>query len=306
MIENIPEEKFTEEHVREFFSAFGNIVEVTMRPYKRLAIVKYDDWGSAKDAYSSPQVIFDNRFVKVYWYIGKESLPQPPSVPGTNGGPTSTSRNGSANPTPARATSEASIDMEEFAAKQQEAQKLQEEKAKKRAETEAAIKEMKLKQEALRKSHAEEQKKLMEKLAAKTGTSIKAEDGSVTDENSDVERLKAMLAMKKAEYELSPVEDTSSSYGWRGRGRGRGTYRGRGAYPPRGGYRGYDRGGYRGRGGGAPFVVGGGAYNLDNRPKKVFLTGIDFTDPEKNESLREHLLVSADCFSPALDLSLLI
>jgi len=36
--------------------------------------------------------------------------------------------------------------------------------------------------------------------------------------------------------------------------------------------------------------VGGGAYNLDNRPKKVFLTGIDFTDPEKNESLREHLL----------------
>jgi RNA-binding protein 26 len=33
-------------------------------------------------------------------------------------------------------------------------------------------------------------------------------------------------------------------------------------------------------------------YNLDNRPKKVGLTSVDFTDPEKDESLRQYLLVS--------------
>lgn len=297
VVENIPEEKFSEEAVREFFSTFGDITEVTMRPYKRLAIVKYNDWNSAKDAYSSPQVIFDNRFVKVYWFSSPENLPQPPAVAGTNGGIPS-NRNGSANttPAPARSTSEASVDMEEFAIKQQEAQRIQEEKAKKRLETEAALKEMKVKQEELLKKHAEEQAKLMEKLAARTGKPVKTEEGSASNDKSEVERLKQVLASKKAEAERLGAVNldsalTDESYGWRGRGRGRGGFRGRATYAPRGGYRGFDRGGYQGRGG-APFAVGGGAYNLDNRPKKIFLTGVDFTDPAKNESLREHLLVS--------------
>lgn len=299
VVENIPEDKFSEETVREFFSAFGNIAEVTMRPYKRLAIVKYHDWNSAKDAYSSPQVIFDNRFVKVYWYTSQESLPQPPSGAGTNGGAASNTKNGSANvtPAPARSASEASVDLEAFAIKQQEAQRIQEEKAKKRSETETALKEMKIKQEELLKKHAEEQKKLKEKLAAKAGKSVKTEEGSASNEESEIERLKAVLASKKAEAERIGALGSDSAlsddtYSWRGRGRGRGGYRGRGTFTPRGGYRGFDRGGYRGGRGGAPFVVGGGAYNLDNRPKKVSLTGVDFTDPLKNESLREHLLVS--------------
>jgi hypothetical protein len=53
--------------------------------------------------------------------------------------------------------------------------------------------------------------------------------------------------------------------------------------------RGY-RGAYRGRGG-APFGGNLTAYKLDNRPKKVALAGVDFTDPDKDESLRQYLLV---------------
>ena len=70
VVENIPEENFDEEQVREFFSQFGKILEISMQPYKHLAIVKYDKWGSANAAYQSPKVIFDNRFVKVKSTIG--------------------------------------------------------------------------------------------------------------------------------------------------------------------------------------------------------------------------------------------
>ncbi|KAI9875578.1 MAG: hypothetical protein M1830_008324, partial [Pleopsidium flavum] len=38
VVEQIPEDKFDEQSVREFFSEFGNILEVTMQAYKRLAI----------------------------------------------------------------------------------------------------------------------------------------------------------------------------------------------------------------------------------------------------------------------------
>jgi hypothetical protein len=55
MVEQIPEEKFSVDEVRGFFSEFGNIVEVLMRPYKRLAIVKYNNYESAKAAYNSPK-----------------------------------------------------------------------------------------------------------------------------------------------------------------------------------------------------------------------------------------------------------
>ncbi len=110
VVENIPEEKFSEEEVRTFFSEFGDVIEVDMRPYKRLAIVKYDDWNNANAAYRSPKVIFDNRFVKVYWYVDQESLPKPPA----NSTPTSSAKNGTsvnAAPIPTRGTEEPQIDL---------------------------------------------------------------------------------------------------------------------------------------------------------------------------------------------------
>jgi len=288
VVENIPEEKFTEDDVREFFSEFGIIEEISMRPYKRLAIVKFNDWNAAKAAYSSPKVIFDNRFVKVYWYTNPESLPKPPAVGAANGGP----KNGTPitpAPTPARSTSEPQIDIEEFAKKQQEVQKSFEEKQKKKQEMEVARKELEKRQEELLKSQAEETKKIMERLAAKSGKSVTSPVEVSTNATageakpiSQTDVLKAQLAKLEAEAQSlgldpSALDDSSSFYGGRGRGRGRG----RGEWAPRG------RGGFvsrgsRGRGrGGAPYA-GGGVYKLDNRTKKVSLTGADFTNPDSD------------------------
>ncbi|KAI9746225.1 MAG: hypothetical protein M1818_000906 [Claussenomyces sp. TS43310] len=296
VVENIPEEKFSEEAVREFFSEFGTILDVTMKAYKHLAIVKYTDWNAAKAAYSSPKVIFDNRFVKVYWYSGEESLPR--ATPGSNGKTGTDTKNGIATPAPVRAASEPQLDAEEFARKQEEAQKVHEEKMKKKVEMEARQKELEKRQEELLKSQAEEKRKLMERLAAKSGrraTPATAEQGDGDVEanrgrSSQTDALKAQLAALEAEAKslgLDPTQTDDAS--WAGRGRGRGGYRGRGTFVPRGA-RGFDRGrgSYRGRGG-APFG-GSSAYKLDNRPKKIALTGVDFTEPDKDESLRQYLL----------------
>ncbi len=302
MVENIPEEKFSEEAVQEFFSEFGVITEVTMKPYKRLALVKYEEWSAAKAAYSSPKVIFDNRFVKVYWYTNDETLPKQSNVAGTgtNGNVDQGITAQISAKVPTSAPSEPQIDLEEFSRKQQEVQKAHEEKMKKKAEMEAAQKELERRQEELLKKQAEEKRKLMEKLAAKTN---KTTNPPVTEQNgastastgkvtSQTEALKAQLAALEAEAKslgLDTALTDDTSWGGRGRGRGRGGYRGRGTFVPRG-TRGFDRGGFRGRGG-APFSGGGAAYKLDNRPKKVALTGVDFTNPDKDESLRQYLLV---------------
>jgi RNA-binding protein 26 len=294
VVENIPEEKFSEDEVRAFFSEFGNILEVSMRPYKRLAIVKFDTWDTAKAAYSSPKVIFDNRFVKVYWYTDQDSLPQPPAVATSNG----SAKNGSVPSTPvaARATEAPQIDIEEFTRKQQEVQKVHEEKMRKKAEMETARKELEKRQEELLKSQAEEKKKLMEKIAAKTGKSSTPPSGSQTGtpapsdaKSAQTEALKKQLAALEAEAQSLGLDTSLSddtSWTARGRGRGRAGFRGRGTFVPRG-----FRGGYRGHSG-APFGGAGGGYKLDNRTKKVALTGIDFSDAEKDESLRQYLLVS--------------
>ncbi|KAH8804969.1 hypothetical protein F5884DRAFT_797965 [Xylogone sp. PMI_703] len=293
VVENIPEEKFSEEAVREFFSQFGNIAEVTMKQYKRLALIKYDDWEAANSAYSSPKVIFDNRFVKVYWYKNPESLPQPPSSKTPANGIANGGHDGAGNIS-GRATSEPQIDIEEFSRKQQEVQKAHEEKMRKKQEMETARKELEKRQEELLRNQAEEKRRLLERLAAKTGTSTSSnttQDGEATvatgeKTSAQTEALKAQLAALEAEAKslgIDPSASEDASWSSRGRGRGRGAIRGRGTYFPS-----RSRGGYRGRGG---FAYGGaGAYKLDNRTKKVSVTGIDFTNPEKDESLRQYLL----------------
>ena len=77
VVEPIPEDYFTGQHVRDFFSQFGPIVDVQMHGYKRLAIVKFANHHAAQRAFDSPKVIFDNRFVKVYWHKpGKDTATQ--------------------------------------------------------------------------------------------------------------------------------------------------------------------------------------------------------------------------------------
>ncbi|KAK7409451.1 hypothetical protein QQX98_008359 [Neonectria punicea] len=278
VIENIPEESFSEDVVRGFFSQFGNIQEVSMQPYKHLAIVKYDKWGSANAAYKSPKVIFDNRFVKVFWY--KDETDQlPASVPVSGGnwaGDTGTSADGQ--------EPEPEIDMEEFQRRQEEAQKHHQERESKRAELEQQRLELEHKQQELLARHREENEKLQAKL---TGHS----NGSGDAPPSGTGMLRAKLAALEQEAKmlgLDPdAEDDASSAPYhhqpRGGYRGRGAPRARG-YAPRG------RGGFRGRGGSGNMHAAYAQYSIDNRPKKLAVTGVDFTAPEKDEVLRHFLL----------------
>jgi len=139
----------------------------------------------------------------------------------------------------------------------------------------------------------EEKRKLMERLAAKSGKSgsptTESASATATDQekNSQTDALKAQLAALEAEAKSLGIDpDQAEEPAWAGRGRG---YRDRGTFVPRGS-RGFDRGrgAFRGRGG-APFG-GANPYKLDNRPKKIALTGVNFTEPEKDENLRQYLL----------------
>lgn len=321
VVENIPEEHFSEDEIRAFFSQYGTIVEVSMRPYKHLAIVKYDSWNAANAAYRSPKVIFDNRFVKVFWY--KDADEEPTSTKNGDGAAAASApavREGSA---PASATAEQAtpeIDMEDFLRRQEEAQRAFEEKRQKAAEIERQREELERKQKELLAKQQAERQRLYARIAALSAakeegappsSSPPADDaaggggggGGGTDKKpSQSEALRAQLAALEAEAKQLGIDPDAgaeeeqpwSGFSYRGayRGRGRGggfAPRGRGGYPPRaGGYRG--RGGGVGRGGGHAAYA---AYSIDNRPKKVAVSGVDFTDEDKGEMLRQYLFVSA-------------
>jgi len=303
VVEQIPEEHFSEQAVRAFFEEFGSIDEVTMQAYKRLALVKFADYAAARRAYDSPKVIFDNRFVKVYWYK-PDTVPTPRG--GENNGAGGNGSNSSAKP--AEQEDEPMIDPEAFALKQAEAQRLHEEKAKKLKEAEAQKEEL----DRRIKAQAEERRSLLEKLAKKTGMSAAPPAAARTIGNNgngtstapksappnQTEALRLKLAELEAEAKTLGIDDPyatpypSSTSSYRGRGgAARGAYVPRGAYIPRGG-----RGGRGGSAAWAGFAGHTGAVaRLDNRPKSVSVvaadTNVDFDDEGGSaaESLRGFL-----------------
>ncbi|KAK3904065.1 RNA-binding protein 26 [Staphylotrichum tortipilum] len=286
VVENIPEQSFSEEDVKGFFSQFGNILEVSMQPYKRLAIVKFDTWNAANAAYQSPKVIFDNRFVRVFWFKDDESA-LPASAP-MNGDVPAAARMQAMNGSDAGPHAE--LDMEEFTKQQEEKQKAFEEKTKRREELEQQREELEKRQKELIAKQMEEKAKLEAKLhGSRNGTkSEENEDGSKMPKPvTQTEALRAQLAALEAEARQMGLDpdavDAPSPWPARGGyGRGRGAWRGSSPYTPRGSF----RGGYRGR---ANVHAAYAAYSLDNRPKKVVLSGVDFTVSEKDETLRQYL-----------------
>ena len=292
VVQNIPAENFTDADVRSYFSQFGNIIELTMPADSRLAIIKFDSWESANAAWSSPKVIFDNRFVKVFWYKDEgESSQKSKHANGTKNGTT----NGNHSPEESK---EPEFDMEEFLRKQEDAQKIHEEKTQKRQEIEKERQKLEERQKELVARQQEEKRKLQAKLAAKNGnhTASSPSDGKPS---TQAEALRAQLAALQEEanslgIDPSDAQDESSSWAPRGRGRGSRVYRGRGSFPPRAHRGSY---GYRGRGGTGTENrhAAYAAYSLDLRPKIIAITGADFTAPEKEEALRQYLFVSSTC-----------
>lgn len=297
VVEQIPEERFDETSVREFFANFGKIEEVTMQAYKRLALVKYEDYTSARKAYDSPKVIFDNRFVKVYWY-------KPESTP------TAAANGVATKQSPAtKIAEEPAFDKEKFERDALAAQKKQDEKKALLRETEAKRQALEKQREELAQRQAEEKRKLMEKLAAKgkvesvdTGVDVDnkhltangtngTDDGKVS---AQTKALRAQVAALEAEAKSLGLDTALTEDPWaprgRGRGRARGSYRGWERFAIRGSTFDSSRGTGRGRGT-LRGARAGGAYNLDNRTKKVGVTGVEF-DEKKDEALRQYLLVS--------------
>lgn len=274
VVENIPEDKYQEQVIRDYFSEFGNISQVNLQGFKRnLATIKFEDHDAAHRAWSSPKAIFDNRFVKVYWHKNQNKSDM-------NGQSATTEQD-----TPM-------VDKEAFEKQQAEAQKQHEERMKKRKEAEEARLALERQRDELMKKQQEERAKLLKRLGAEAGEAgTDAVDSTPAGDDAASEQtksLRAQLAALEAEARGLGIDPESSGQSFRGRGRGIGGFRGRGrGFDPSS--RGSLRGSYRGRG--APRGGGrGGVLRLDNRPKRVAISGVDF-NPEKDEALRQYLIV---------------
>ena len=284
VVEQIPEEYFEEKAVRNFFSQYGKVIDINMKPYKRLAIVDYDTHAAAKRAWESPKAVFENRFVKVYWYR-----------PESENAPFAAGKDSSLNGTDA-STSTNIAGKEIFTQHQDEKQKAYEERMKVRKAMEDARQDVILRREKM----AKEREALVTKLAIaeghQTGQSNSDETKSLqngVDTESPDPRIKALrdqLSRMQAEARSlgidpdAPSKDLSHAYSGQRRGLG-GSLRGGFAAAA---YRGYgsSRGAYRRYG----FVRGRdpSVMKLDNRPKSIAISGVDF-DNVKEENLRSYL-----------------
>ena len=79
VVENIPEESANAEVIMEYFSRFGQLVNSQIDVESKSAMLEYATPEEAKACHNSPEAIFNNRFVKVYW-SGMENIPPPPVV----------------------------------------------------------------------------------------------------------------------------------------------------------------------------------------------------------------------------------
>ncbi|KAH9249795.1 hypothetical protein BASA81_012473 [Batrachochytrium salamandrivorans] len=67
IVENIPPESCAMDKVNEYFKAFGTLTNIQVDPETKRATIQYSKTEEAQSAYRSPDPIFGNRFVKVYW-----------------------------------------------------------------------------------------------------------------------------------------------------------------------------------------------------------------------------------------------
>lgn len=73
IVNQIPEDYCNIAQVHEYFSKFGNLVDCQVRPEMQSAKLEYENHSEAMACYSSPEVIFNNRFVKVFWSSDEET-----------------------------------------------------------------------------------------------------------------------------------------------------------------------------------------------------------------------------------------
>ena len=67
VVDNIPQDYCDETKVSDYFKAFGSIESIKVDQSARKALIEYSRHDEARAAHSNPDVIFGNRFVKVFW-----------------------------------------------------------------------------------------------------------------------------------------------------------------------------------------------------------------------------------------------
>ncbi|KAJ7492871.1 hypothetical protein FB451DRAFT_1361303 [Mycena latifolia] len=297
VVEKIPEDKLSLEHVNDWFKRFGTVTNVAIDSSSSKALVSFSNHEEAHAAWKSEDAVFNNRFVKLFWHrpmeghgqAGVRMLAASAPIVANIVKPEPYASATPAHATPGASTSSrtlstptrkvASAASTALAAKQQLLEK--------------QIAEQKALMASLSTASAEEKKEIMSRLrklgeemtpapAAATPVAAKTEDPEkrererldkelelhsavvkVEDEGESTEDLKAKLERLKAEAASLGLSDTGAEPSWGGAGSYR-PYRGRG--------RGSSRSYYRGAGparGGPPRA----SMKLDNRPKKLIVKG---------------------------------
>ncbi|KAJ7169630.1 hypothetical protein C8R46DRAFT_204124 [Mycena filopes] len=286
VVEKIPEDKLSLEHVNDWFKRFGTVTNVAIDSSSAKALVSFSNHEEAHAAWKSEDAVFNNRFVKLFWHrpldghgqVGVRMLAASAPIVAnieTKPVPAPTTAPASARPvaTPRKITSAASTAL---AAKQQLLEK--------------QIAEQKALMASLSTASPEEKKEIMSRLrklgeemtaapAPTTPAVVKSEDPEKkererldkelelhsvavkVEEEESTEDLKAKLERLKAEAASLGLSETGVETSWGGSYR---PYRGRGR-----GARSYYRGAGPARGGGPPRA----SMKLDNRPKKLVVKG---------------------------------
>ncbi|KAI8638028.1 hypothetical protein BD408DRAFT_423561 [Parasitella parasitica] len=298
-VEKIPLENCQISTINDFFAKFGTITNISVQPHAQKAIIQYNTRAEAEAAYNSPDAIFDNRFVKVYW--SKED-PNNPTI-----GTDKPANVGAAAPQVPQAPNVNEPDPELVAARAAEIAQAREEKQKKHQEQMKHILEIQKRREAQLQQQIDEQKRLLAQLTNSAGMSQteKAELlKALKNIQSDIDTSKSAAATEAAQAKAAAAAAASSSEnantqvkegeettedlkkklarleleaanlgihssGSSLRG-GRGGYygRGRGSWP-------------RARGGMAPRTM-----SLDNRPTKISVK--DIPESSNDTELRQH------------------
>ncbi|KAJ7357112.1 hypothetical protein DFH08DRAFT_736416 [Mycena albidolilacea] len=293
VVEKIPEDKLTLEHVNDWFKRFGTVTNVAIDSSTAKALVSFSNHEEAHAAWKSEDAVFNNRFVKLFWHrpmeghgqVGARMLaasapmvanivPKPEPAPAAAPAISTPSR--SVAPAARKTPSSASTAL---AAKQQLLEK--------------QIAEQKALMASLSTASPEEKKEIMGRLR-KLGEEMTATPAPtsttppVVDKDEDMEKkererldkelelhsatakvddeestedLKAKLERLKAEAASLGLSETGAETSWGGSYR---PYRGRGR-----GARSYYRGAGPARGG-PPRA----SMKLDNRPKKLLVKGV--------------------------------
>ncbi|KAG6845674.1 hypothetical protein H0H87_005881 [Tephrocybe sp. NHM501043] len=68
VVEKIPEDKLTREHIVEWFKRFGTVTNVAIDHATAKALISFSDHDEAYAAWKSEDAVFNNRFVKLFWH----------------------------------------------------------------------------------------------------------------------------------------------------------------------------------------------------------------------------------------------